>query len=108
MKNNIEFASERNRRKATRYPLALEANIRFDKFDTEIMSLTSQNISTSGFFVNCDCQIPEGTKAYIELKIPLEQLKQLGDDRAVLHLTGNVVRSDTDSIAVMFKDIPEF
>lgn len=74
----------------------------------EMLNLLTSNICSGGAFFDTSLALPEGTEVKIDLVLPLHRLPTISTeyDRARIELTGKVVRSDNEGMAVTFD--PEY
>ena len=66
--------------------------------------LVTSNICAGGAFFYTSCSIPEGTQVDVAVVLPLDKLEVLKDSSKQIHLriSGKVVRTEADGIAVCF------
>ena len=71
----------------------------------DVLNLTTQNISAGGAYFRTLKPIPRGLNIRLEITLPLNKLKRLkGAKKALVSLTGKVIRSDPGGMAVQFNE----
>ena len=101
---------EREKRKLARFELEIPAKIEVlaegRKEEEEGLSLLTSDISSGGAFFHTSQPLPEGTDVKIDLVLPLDRLKELKEDcdHVYIKITGTVLRSESDGMAIYFND----
>ena len=93
-------------RKLERFSLKLPATLSADCFShkSEAVKLQTVDISSGGAFFHTESPMPMGTAVEIEVIVPLDELKKLKGKRARIMVTGAVVRSETQGMAICFDE----
>ena len=95
-----------NKRKLERFKIRAPAKIipiasgrKKSTFDLE-----TNNVSAGGAFFHTSQSLPEGTQVDVDVVLPLDKLEILRSSSKQVHLkiSGRVVRSETEGIAVCF------
>jgi len=96
--------SELGKRKLERISLKLPARIFVDSDGGETVSFDAitSDISAGGAFFYTDTPLPVGTKMYVDLILPLDELKKIEGKRAKIKVRGAVVRTDEGGMAISF------
>ena len=93
----------KERRKYERFQLVLP--VKMEKVTTrkkEIFNLRTKDISAAGAFLSTKEQFPVGTWCQLELTIPSRKIEELTGSRGYIEVTGVVVRSTADGVAICF------
>jgi len=96
---------ESDRRKMERFDLELPAKLTWtgkDKEPESIQLLTS-NICAGGAFLITDRPLPKGTDVKMGLILPLERLHEFGGRQSHINVSGFVIRTDQQGMAIRFK-----
>ena len=90
---------ERFSLKAPAKIIPIDSNRKKSAFDLE-----TNNVSAGGAFFHTSQSLPEGTQVEVDVVLPLDKLEILRDSSKQVHLkiSGRVVRSETEGIAVCF------
>ena len=95
------------KRRSDRFDLQLHAQIKIlaegEKGD-EKLEFVTQNISSSGVFLNHTKSLPVGTQMEISIVLPLDQLKKLEGDKVQVTLKGMVIRVEKSGMAICFDE----
>jgi len=95
-----------NLRRLERFTLNLPASIEIvvesEEHDQEVMNLLTTNICSGGAFFHTDRPLPEGTSVKIDLVLAIDELKKLDGKQAFIKVKGEVVRADSDGMAICF------
>ena len=95
-----------NSRRLERFTLKLPATIEFvsetEEHDKEVLSLLTTNICSGGAFFHTDRPLPEGTSVKIDLVLAINELKKLEGKQAFIKVNGEVIRADSDGMAICF------
>ncbi len=103
--DNLEVVSGISlKRKEERFDVQAKSTVFLkDKGPQELKEdLLTSNISTGGLFLKTTSPLPIGTDLEINLVIPIDKLKKLKGDRALIKVSGSVVRANEDGIAIRF------
>jgi len=97
----------KERRKLKRFDLHLQARIEAlltHKKDTSplILNLVTRDISAQGGFFKTKDSLEKGTRVKVDLMNAPERLKTSLIKRALIHVTGTVLRTDPAGMAVVF------
>ena len=92
-------------RKLERFTLELVANISVSGEQDEHQSLkfNTSDISAGGAFFNTEQPLPIGTEIKLDMILPLDKLKKLKGKQAKIEVSGAVVRTNQEGMAVSFK-----
>ena len=92
-------------RKLERFTLELVANISVSGEQDEQQSLkfNTSDISAGGAFFNTEQPLPIGTEIKLDMILPLDKLKKLKGKQAKIEVSGAVVRTNQEGMAVSFK-----
>ena len=97
---------EIEKRKLERFDLKIPAKIEVKTSDKgeEVLNLLTSDISSGGAFFKTDRLLPEGTKVTIDLTLPIDKMKKIRTDfqKALLEVTGTVLRSESQGMAICF------
>ena len=93
-----------NKRGEERYPLKLPANIvvRSDDNHRHEYLQHTDNISSSGAYFSTDEPIPNGTEVELDILLPAPKSQRQAVTRGRVHVSGIVVRSDHEGMAIKF------
>lgn len=96
----------KNKRKLERFSLKAPAKIIPIDFGRKkrAFDLVTNNVSAGGAFFHTSHSLPEGTQVEVDVVLPLDKLEIIKNSSKQIHLkiSGRVVRSETDGIAVCF------
>ncbi len=70
--------------------------------DQQIIDLFTRDISSDGAFFHTEIPLPVGTAVKIDLVISLEELKKIESRKALIKVSGEVVRSEDKGMAICF------
>jgi len=92
------------KRKEERFDVQAQSTVFLkDKGPQELKEdLLTTNISTGGLFLKTTYPLPIGTSLDINLVVPIDKLKKLEGDRALIKVSGSVVRANEDGMAIRF------
>jgi hypothetical protein len=94
------------RRQLERFDLKLPAKLQVIPELTDgpngILNLVTQNVCAGGAFFSTPTPLPKGTKVKLDLLLERERLKVPSERRAKINLTGAVLRSQTNGMAIGF------
>ncbi|MBW2560606.1 MAG: PilZ domain-containing protein [Deltaproteobacteria bacterium] len=95
---------EFGKRKLERFPLKLPAHIVVDGEEKEAASLDAitSDISAGGAFFHTGTPLPVGTEMYVDLILPLDELKKIEGKRAKIKVRGTVIRTGEKGMAISF------
>jgi hypothetical protein len=95
-----------NLRRLERFTLKLPASIEIvsesEEHDKEILNLLTTNICSGGAFFHTDRPLPEGTSVKIDLVLAIDELKKLEGKQAFIKVNGEVIRAESDGMAICF------
>ena len=66
------------------------------------LELKTANISSGGAFFQTPYFLPVGTRVKIDLEIAIDEVKKIKNRKALIKLSGVVIRSQKDGMAVSF------
>lgn len=94
------------RRKLERFELNVPARVLTESAGKEKdeYDLTTRDLSSGGAFLFSSQPLPEGASVRMEFLISLDALEKLAGDkgRAKVRVKGQVIRSDSDGMAIRF------
>ena len=95
---------EFDRRKMERFDLELAAKLTRTGKDKEHESieLMTSNICADGAFIITDRPLPKGTDVKMDLILPLDRLHEFGGRQSRLDVSGFVIRTDQQGMAIRF------
>ena len=97
---------EEERRQFERFNLKLPAQMKPDtgRRDTsEALNFLTKDICAGGAYLEGPESLPEGTKVSLDLVLNLKQLKQIKNERALIHVKGRVIRYEEGTgLAISF------
>ncbi|MBW1709624.1 MAG: PilZ domain-containing protein [Deltaproteobacteria bacterium] len=94
---------DNERRAIERFSLELPGQISIsDKGNEESINLLTKDICAGGAFFHTEQPLPIGTSVRIDLVLSLEKLKKLEGRKALIKVSGQVIRSDTQGMAICF------
>lgn len=70
----------------------------------EILELRTSNICAGGVFFKTEQPLAVGTEVKIELLISLDELKKLETSKTIIRVTGEVIRSEKQGMAICFEN----
>jgi len=92
-------------RKMERFDLALRSRLRLPGMEKpEFINLLTSDVCAGGAFFKTDLPLPIGTEVEVDLVLPLDNLKRLNAHQALIKVSGAVIRSDDQGIAVCFNE----
>jgi hypothetical protein len=93
------------RRKLERFRLCLPAKLVFFNKNQEVLQLGTRDISSDGAFLITDISVPEGSPITLEFLLPVEQFRQLFNEKrnVSLKIKGHVIRKEASGLAVQFE-----
>ena len=102
--------SVEDKRQNERFNLAVPLHLNFNELSAtrKKVKLKTSDISSSGAFISTNMSFSEGTALEISFDIPLEALKNLNGNNAKVTVTGQVVRTSGNGIALSFNQDCEF
>jgi hypothetical protein len=95
---------ESDKRKMERFGLKLQARIFWKGKDKEQESieLMTSNVCAGGAFFKIQNPLPIGTNVKIKTMLPLDKFKNVRFKRSYIHVSGSVIRTDHQGMAVCF------
>lgn len=95
---------EFGKRKLERFPLELPARIfvNGEGKGADCLDAVTCDISAGGAFFHTDTPLPVGTEMYVDLVLPLDELKKIEGKRANIKVRGAVVRTGERGMAISF------
>ena len=87
-----------------RFDLKLLANIAFNNKAEQksTVELMTRNICAGGAYLETSTPLPKGTEVDIDLFLPLKKFKDLDAEKAHIAVSGEVIRTDRDGMAICF------
>ena len=97
--------SDKEKRKVERFLLELPGQISVveDK-DQRILDLLTRDVCAGGAFFYTDQPLPVGTEVKVDLVLLIERLKKLSGSKALLKISGKVIRHEGNGMAVCFEE----
>jgi hypothetical protein len=92
-----------NKREFERFDLAFPATVKTESMEKEAQ-LQTRDISAGGAFLKTFEPLQEGSRVIIEIVISNETLKKLTGYESCIKVSGTVVRSEKEGMAVSFND----
>lgn len=95
---------EFGKRKLERFPLELPARlfVNCEEEATDCLDVTTSDICAGGAFFYTDTPLPVGTEMFVDLVLPLDELKKIKGKRANIKVKGAVVRTGEGGMAISF------
>ena len=95
-----------NRRKLERFDLQLQTLVSAYRKGCapETMNLLTTNISSNGAFLRTNQFLPIGTKVRLDLVLSLDELKKVKGKRTLIEVSGEVIRNESQGMAVRFAE----
>ncbi len=92
------------KRKLERFHLELPARIFLNGGGevTKSLDAITSDISAGGAFFHTESPLPVGTEMYVDLVLPLDELKKIEGKRANIKVKGSVVRIGESGMAIIF------
>ncbi|MBW2622730.1 MAG: PilZ domain-containing protein [Deltaproteobacteria bacterium] len=91
-----------------RYSLQLPATIEIvaeaEDRDKELINLLTSNVCSGGAYFHTEKPLPEGTNVKIDLVLSIDELKKIKGKHALIKVTGQVVRTESEGMAISFKN----
>ena len=98
----------KNKRAYERFDLSVPARLGIVGPDQTIkdeeVSLTTSNICAGGAFFATGNPLPDGTRLKLDLVISVDKLKEMLDSHCRIIIEGEVVRTESEGIAVRFEE----
>lgn len=95
----------RGQRKMTRFDLKLPATVSVaDSEGAELLEFETQDISQGGAYLRNGKPLAIETVVDVELVLPLGRLVEIKGNKVHVKLSGVVVRSDAEGIAIRFDE----
>ena len=70
--------------------------------DLKTIKLMTRDVSAGGAFFKTSEPLSIGTKVNLDLILNIERIKELGGNAALINLTGTIIRTSEDGMAVCF------
>ena len=97
--------SDREKRKLERFSLKLPGQISVvGEENQETLDFVTRDICAGGAFFHTENPLPIGTLVKIDLVLSLKELKKLEADKALIKVTGAVIRTDENGMAIYFDE----
>jgi PilZ domain len=96
--------NDEEKRKIERFTLELPALISMndETGKQKAFEVMTRNICAGGAFLLTDKPLPVGTNVKMDLILPLDNLQEMGARRSRIDVSGAVVRTDLQGMAVCF------
>ncbi len=96
---------DKERRKIERFSLELPGQISIvDVGKEDVLNLLTRDICAGGAFFHTEEPLPVGTNVRIDLVLPLERLRKLQGKKALIKVSGKVIRSEMQGMAICFNE----
>ncbi len=96
--------SGEDKRRLERFNLGLSSQISVGTgLDQEIINILTRDISSDGAYFHTEVPLPVGTAVKIDLIISLDELKKIESRKALIKVSGEVVRSENKGMAICFE-----
>lgn len=91
-------------RRLERFGLGLPSQVHVseEKEGEGVMALETRNVCSGGAFFKTEELLAEGTEVAIDLVLPLDELKKMDGRRTLIKVSGIVVRTEDEGMAVQF------
>lgn len=70
--------------------------------DEAVLTLETRDVCAGGAFFRTDQVLSEGTEVAIDLVLPLDELKKLEGRKTLIKVSGKVIRSEDEGMAIQF------
>jgi len=96
--------SETEKREMERFDLELPTRLHVEDETGEQRTIEhkTKNISSNGAFIDTDSPFAVGTEVKLNITVPIDKLKDLGGKRSKIEVSGSVVRTDNEGMAICF------
>ena len=92
-----------DKRRLERFNLGLPSQISVGTGrDQQNIDLFTRDISSGGAYFHTEVPLPVGTTVKIDLVISLDELKKIESRKALIKVSGEVVRSENEGMAICF------
>lgn len=92
-------------RRMEKFPIQLPASLSpVGEEDREAMELLTSDVCSGGAFFHTDQPMPLGTEVKLELVLPLNELKKVQGERALVKVSGAVIRVTETGMAICFDE----
>lgn len=96
--------SGEDKRRLERFNLGLPSQISVGTGpDQQNIDLFTRDISSGGAYFHTEAPLPVGTVVKIDLVISLDELKKIESRKALIKVSGEVVRSENKGMAICFE-----
>lgn len=91
-------------RRLERFGLGLPSQVQVSEKqeDEAVMALETRDVCAGGAFFRTDQVLKEGTEVAIDLVLPLDELKKLDGRQTLIKVSGVVVRTEDEGMAIQF------
>lgn len=69
---------------------------------TDVIHLSTSNVCAGGAYFRTGGILPVGTEVEVDLILPLDEMKKMESRRTLIKVTGVVVRTEEDGMAIRF------
>jgi hypothetical protein len=98
----------KERRRLVRFDLEIAATIELltPGQERELLNLPTSNICSGGAYFHTTQPLPEGSRVKVDLDLSLDRLERLkeGCRQAYIKVTGEVLRSESEGMAICFDE----
>ncbi len=94
------------KRRMERFTLALPSviSVSGESGEEKVFDLQTSNICAGGVYFKTDQTLAEGTEVKIDLIIPLDELRDLKGKNTLIKVSGKVIRTDEEGMAIGFDE----
>jgi len=99
-----KYAVMDERRKLERFNLMISTRLvlTHDGQDSEVIEISTSNISAGGVYFKTQQSIPEGTEVSMSFVLPIEKLAHVLGVNSYVKIKGEVIRVEVEGVAVSF------
>ncbi len=92
-----------DKRTMERFDLEIAAHIQAGAEDeSESIDVVTKDVCSGGAFFQTDTPLAIGTGVKVDLVMPISELKKMDADSVFVRVSGEVIRSDQEGMAVCF------
>jgi len=93
---------EHDRREMERFPLKLKASLSHSDGSLQMELMTANICAGGAFILSKERMFPVGTDVRIDLVLPLGRFKNMAGKSSRIKVTGEIIRSDNQGMAICF------
>ncbi len=98
----------REARRLERFDLNLPAKLEIlgdeKEREAKTLNLLTRNISSGGAYFHTEQPFPVGTGVKIDIILSIDELKKLKGKRAIIKVSGKVIRQEPNGMAICFNE----